>query len=148
MHDLASLIKHLHLLLGVVVLGEDVNVGNHVVCQLVSKLLYCRLLVRYDLLILVLELGHGLCAAATCRLVGRYVHGLDVRELLDNIQCYHHLNGCAVGVGDDVARRAERILGIHLGHNQGHILIHAECRRVVDHQRTMLGDGLPILLRC
>ena len=31
MHNLACLVKHLHLLLGVVVVGEDVDVGDYVV---------------------------------------------------------------------------------------------------------------------
>ena len=100
--------------------------GNHVIGQLVGKLLNGRLLARHNLLVLVLQLGHSLRTATTRRLVSCHVYGLDVRELLNYVQCHDHLNRRAVGVGDNVARCIERILGIDLGYNQGHILIHTE----------------------
>ena len=67
---------------------------------------------------------------------------LDMRELLQWLQAYHHHYSGAVRVGDDAARTVEGILGIALWHYQWYILVHAERAGIVDHHGTILGDIL------
>ena len=64
MHDLASLVEHLHLLLGIAVICEDVNLRDHVVSQLVGELADCDGLALHNLLILLLKFGHSLGSCA------------------------------------------------------------------------------------
>ena len=82
MHYLARLVKHLHLLLRVAIVLEHVNLRYHVVCQLISELVYCRLLIVGQLLILLLQLCHSCCSGARCRLIGGNVDSVDMRQLL------------------------------------------------------------------
>ena len=147
MHDLARLVEHLHLLLRVVVIGEHVDMRNHVIGQLEGEFRHRGLLARADLGILRLQLRHGGGSGAAGRLVGRDMHAGDVRELLDSVQRHDHLDRRAVGVGDDAAGRILRILGIDLRHHEGHVVIHAEGARIVDHDRTVFGDRIGELLR-
>ena len=76
------------------------------------------------------------------------MYAADVREILDRLQRHDHLDRRAVGVGDNAARSVLRIAGIDLGHHQGHIGIHAEGARIVDHNGSMPGDRLCKLARC
>ena len=78
---------------------------------------------------------------AISSLVGGYLHVLDVREVVQGLECHDHDDGGAVGVGDDVARGDEGVLTVDLGHHQGHIVVHAEGAAVVDHDAAVLGDG-------
>ena len=61
-------------------------------------------------------------------------------EALDGLQGHDHHDGGAVGVGDDAARAVEGIGGVALGHHEGHVFVHAESRRVVDHHCTVFRD--------
>ena len=49
-----------------------------------------------------------------------------MREFLDWLEDNDHHDGGAVGVGNDVSRAVECVLGIALGYNEGHIVVHAE----------------------
>ena len=146
MHDLASLVEHLHLLLGISVVGEDVYLRDDVVSQLVRELLHLHRLVVHQLAILLLQLCHGSSACARSALVAGDVYALDVAEMLERLQHYNHHDSGAVRVGDDAARTVQSVLGVALGHNQWHVVAHAESRRVVDHHGAVLGDGLGELL--
>ena len=83
MHDLTGLIVHLHLLLRVAVGLEHVNLGNHVVSQLVGELLDGLHLTLFDhLLVLLLEFGHSCSTCSRGTLIAGDVDALDVRDLL------------------------------------------------------------------
>ena len=71
----------------------------------------------------------------------------DVREILDGLEDDHHHDGGTVGIGDDAAGTYESVGGIALGHYERNVGVHAESAGVVDHDRTVLGDGLSELLR-
>ena len=58
MHDLASLIEHLHLLLGVTIVGKHVDLRDYVVSKLICELLDSNRLVVEHLTVLGLELLH------------------------------------------------------------------------------------------
>ncbi|MCY1251158.1 hypothetical protein D9M72_648840 [compost metagenome] len=60
---------------------------------------------------------------------------------MQGLQRHDQLGGRAVGVGDDVllARQLDRV-GVHLGHDQRHVRVHAEGRGVVDDDGTGLAD--------
>ena len=60
MHNLTCLVKHLHLLLGVAIWLEHVNLRDNVISQLVGELLYgLNLTILYHLFVLLLQFGHG-----------------------------------------------------------------------------------------
>ena len=148
MHNLLRLVIHLHLLLRVAVGLEDVNLRNDVVGQLVGELLHGLHLARLDhLLILLLQFGHGGSTGTRGTLIRRDVDALDVRDILQGLQHYYHHDGRTVGVGNDATGTLQCILGITLGHHQGHIVVHAESTRVINHHGTILGNRLSKLLR-
>ena len=90
---------------------------------------------------LVVELGHGGCAGTACRLIGRNDDAGDFRQVIEGFQGNDHLDGRAVRVGDD-ARVPRHVARVHLGNHQGHVLVHAECARVVNHDGTRGNHGL------
>ena len=114
--------------------------GDDVVGQLVGELLDLRLTAFGQVGVLPFEFGHRLRPCAAGRLVGGHVHAADVRHALDGLQRHHHLNGGAVGVGDDAARSVERVASVDFGHDQRYVGLHAEGARIVDHQRSVAGD--------
>ncbi len=60
--------------------------------------------------------------------------------IVQRLERHHHLDGRAIRIGDDAALLIERDrLRIDLGHDQRHVLVHAELRGVVDHHRAGLG---------
>ena len=78
--------------------------------------------------------GHGL--------VGRDVDPLDPHRVVDGLQSHHHLNGRAVRVGDEVGRQAVGDpVAVHFRHHEGDAVVHAELRRVVDHDRAGIGSA-------
>ena len=139
-HDLARLVVHLHLLFGISVVGEYIDMGDDVVSQLVRKFLDGNGFAAEHLAILCLQFRHSLCACAGGCLVGRYVYAAYMTHALQGLQSHYHLDSGAVGVGDDVARTTERVLGIDLGHYQRHILVHAESGGIVNQYSTKAGD--------
>ena len=72
---------------------------------------------------------------------------LDVAELLQRLQYDDHHDGGTVGVGDDTTGTVQGILGVALGHHEGHVGIHAESAGIVDHDTAVLRDGLSKLFR-
>ena len=63
-------------------------------------------------------------------------HPLDTGGVVDRLECHDHLHRRAVRVGDD-AVVARQVIGVDLGDDQRHALVHAPGARVVD------DDGSP-----
>ena len=78
------------------------------------------------------------------------MYAADMREFLNRFQADCHDDGGAVRVGDDAfAALLESlcdVIGVEFRNHQRHILIHAERRRVVNHDGTMTGDVLGVFL--
>ena len=55
---------------------------------------------------------------------------------------HYHLDGGAVGVGDDAARAVLGVGSIDFGYHEGHISIHTESTGVVYHHRAIFRNGL------
>ena len=146
--DLLGLGHHLPFLARVAVLHEDVDVGNAVEGDLLGELLGLDLLARH---VLALGLGpqlvHGVLAGAGDGLIGRHHHALDGGAVVQGLQRHHQLHGRAVGVGDDVLLGvAGHRVGVHLGHDQRHVLVVAPGRGVIDDDAALGGDlGRPLL---
>ena len=138
--------EHLHLLLGIAVVGEHVNLGDYVEGQLVCELLHGGLLAGQHLAVLFEQFCHGCGTGTAGSLITGHVDAADVADVLQSLQGHYHHDGGAVGVGYDAAGAVLCVLGIALGHYQGHVLVHAECAGVVYHHGTVLGDGLGKLL--
>jgi len=68
-----------------------------------------------------------------------------VAETLDGVQGDDHLDGRAVGVGDDATGTHEGIGSIDLRYDERDILLHTEGAGVVDHHGAVLGDRLCVL---
>ena len=64
MHDLACLVDHLHLLLGVAVVGEHVDVGDDVIGKLRHEFLHFGGFALREVGILLHQLVHGALAGA------------------------------------------------------------------------------------
>ena len=139
-HDLARFVVHLHLFLRISVVGEDIDLGNDVVSQLIGEFLNVRLFAGRECAVLGLEFVHGSLACAGGCLVTGHVHAADVAQLLDGLERHHHHNRGAIGIGNDATGAVEGICGVALGHHEGHVLIHAEGAGIVDHHGTETGD--------
>ena len=127
MHNLASLVEHLHLLLGVSVWLEHVNLWDNIVSQLVGKLLNgLYLTILNHLLVLLLQFGHSGCTCTRSTLIAGNMNALYVRNLLQRLQYYHHHDSCAVRVGDNAAWAVQCVFCIALRYYQGHIIVHTE----------------------
>ena len=95
-----------------------------------------------DRLGLLEELVHGGVAGARDGLIRRDHDAADAGGIVQGLQGHHHLDGRAVGIGDDVALAiAFHGFGVDLGHHQGHVRVHAEMRRVVDDHAAGLGGS-------
>ena len=146
--DLARLVHHLALLVGVIVpVGEGARVRERVEGDLVRVLLGRRDLALVQQSVGLLEqLLHRAPAGARYGLVGADHEPLDPRLVVDRLERHHHLHRRAVGIGDDAAalalggEQAERV-GVHLADHERHVLVHAPARGVVDHDRSSLGEG-------
>ena len=131
--DLARLHLHLPLLLGRAVGHEDVDMGDAVEGDLLGEALAVDRRIGVDGAGLVEELVHRLLAGAGDRLIGGHDHALDPRQIMQRLQRHHHLDGRAIGIGDDVALLvAGDGIGIDLRHDQRHVGIHAELGGIVD----------------
>ena len=145
LEDLARLVDELQLLVGVaVVAAEGAGQGQHVVGdrrrvdrgggRLAGERVARLLVQRVD----------RLRAGAGHRLVGRDGDVLEAGLVADRAQHRHELHGRAVRVRDQAAVPAERVR-VDVGHDQRHVGLHAEGRRVVDDDRAALdGDRRPL----
>ena len=140
--NLAGLGRHLPFLLGRAVVHEDVDMRDAVEGDLLGELFLLDGIVDIDPAGLVEELVHRLAAGAGDRLIGRDDDALDAREIVQRLQRHHHLDGRAIGIGDDAAllELPDR-LRIDLGHHERHVLVHAEVRGVVDDDGARLGGA-------
>ena len=100
--DLLGLDHHLPLFLGVAVLHEHVDVGDHVEGDALGELLGLDVLQRVDRLGLAIELVQPILAGAGHRLIGRDDDALDGRLVVQRLQRDDELRGRAVRIGDDV----------------------------------------------
>ena len=148
MHDLTRLVVHLHLLLGIAIGLEYVNLRNHIVSQLVGELLdSLHLTLFYHLLILLLQFGHGSGTGTRSTLIRSHVDALDMREFLQRLEYHDHHDRCTIRVGNNTTGTVQGILGIALGHHQGYIVVHAESTGIVNHHSTVFRNCLGKFLR-
>ncbi len=130
-HDLLRFVEHLHLFLGVAVVGEHVNVRDEVVGELVCELLHGDWLAFDDFLVLLLEFCHACCTGAACALVRGNVNGLDLAQVVDRLEGDNHHDGRAVRVSDDALVELD-VFRVHFRHDERNVRVHAEETRVVD----------------
>ena len=77
------------------------------------------------------ERGDAALAAARHGLVGADDDALDAGGVVDGLERHDHLDGGAVGRGDD-ARVGRQVVGVDLGHHERHVGVLAEHARLVD----------------
>ncbi len=84
-----------------------------------------------------MQLLDSLFAGAGNRLVGTDINAFDADGIMDRLQRHHHLDGGAVGVGDDapVGILGDGI-GVDLRHHQRDVIVIAELGGVVDNDAT------------
>ncbi len=150
--NLLGLDHHFPLFFRRAVLHEHVNMRDDVEGDRLGEL-FLKLVLRFvhvDPAGLIEQLVHARLAGARYGLIGGDHHPADAGRVMQRLQRHHHLNGGAVGIGDDIALT---VLGdgfrVHFRHDQGHVGLHPEAGRVVDHhgagisgaRRELLGDG-------
>ncbi len=145
MHNLLSLVVHLHLLLGIAVVGEGVNLWYDIEGKLVGKLLNSRFFACKNLTVLLNKLGHGGGSCPTGGLVAGDMNASDMADVLKCLKGYNHHNSGAVGIGDYTTWTLEGISGIAFGDDEGDVLIHAEGAGIVYHDGSIACDGLGII---
>ena len=138
---------HLHLLLGVAVLLESVDLGNDIGGNLVGihVALRHRFVVgeRVDLLF---QLGKALgSAAGYCLVTGSNDARYAAKGSMHRVQCHQGHDGGTVRIGND-AVVLFCVVGVHLGNNQRDSFIEAESRGVVDNDGAC-GNGVRSKLR-
>ena len=79
MENLARLVIHFHFFLGVVVVGENIDLRNHIEGQLMGKLIDLYFLPVEYLTALLLQFLHRSCSGARCGLIGRNADALNRR---------------------------------------------------------------------
>jgi hypothetical protein len=135
MEHLAHLLDHLVLFLVVAVIGHLGVVREEVEGDLVREHRVGDFLALGILMHLVLELAHRRRACPRGGLVGGDHDLPDADCLMDRPHRGSQDRCRAVRIGDD-ALVALEVTGIHFRHDQRRIRIHAEGRRVVDHDRA------------
>ena len=143
--DLDGLVDHLLLFLGGAGGQEAVDVRQHVEGDLVRVELLLDRLAGGPLARLRVERRDAALAAARHGLVGAHDDALDADRVVDGLERHDHLDGGAVGRGDD-ARVRRQVVGVDLGHDERHAGVHAEHARLVDDGGAG-GDGLRHVLR-
>ena len=147
-HDLARFVEHFHLLFGVAVFGKRIYLRYQIVSQLIGEFRNCRIFFVNQLFVLFQQFVHGSSARARCRLIRGHVNAFDVRDILNGFQRHNHLNGSAIGIGNNVPRTVQCVFGIYFGHHQRNIVVHAERARIVYHNGSVFGNGIGKLQRC
>mmetsp|Transcript_13759 Transcript_13759/g.40713 ORF Transcript_13759/g.40713 Transcript_13759/m.40713 type:complete len:390 (+) Transcript_13759:164-1333(+) len=141
LEDLARLPRNLHLLLGVAILLELVDVRDDVERQGVSEdLVGRRGGASRHLVHAVGELRHAGGTGAGGSLIGAHDDALNAKGLVQRCERHERNGRGAVGVGKQLGLLAE--LAVDLRHHQRHVLVHAERRRVIDHNGTSIRADL------
>ena len=151
--DLLGFDDHLPLFLGValgdvvevVAVDEDVDVGDAVEGDLMGEGFGLEVLAGEVLAGLDLQLLHALGTGARGGLVAAHDDAVDVAQGAQRLEGDDHLDGGAVGVGDDAVVLGDR-RGVDLGDHQGDVGVDAEGGGVVDHDCAGVHDGLAELL--
>src|SRR5690606_21539705 len=145
--DLLGLDHHLPFFLGRAVVWEDVDVRDHVEGDLLGELFRFDRIADEDVAALLEQLVHPGLTRARDRLVGRDNHAPDAGRVVQRLERDDQLRGRTVRVRDDVAVPVlvDRV-GVHLGHDQRHVGVHAVERRIVDHHAPGGGGFGRILL--
>ena len=114
---------------------------DHVERDLFLKFLWFDLVADENTAALFEQFVHPVFARARHRLVGGHDHALDLGAVVQRLQRHYQLRGRTVGIGDNVALfvTVDRI-GVHFGHDQRHVGVHAVQRRIVD-DHTACGGG-------
>ena len=145
MHDLMSFIHHLHFFLGVVIIKEDIDLRDQIVCDLVMFRKAGR---RKDLRFIILafsksgsffiELIDAFFARTGYRLIGADDDAFDAGKVINRLQCHQHDDGGAVRICDDAFVLCN-ILRIDLRNDERYFRIHAEGGGVVNDYSTAFG---------
>ena len=93
-----------------------------------------------------LQLTHRLDTCSGNALIGADDQSFELVLLVQARQCQHHLDGAAVGVGNDVVIAFHHV-DVYLGNHQRLVGILAPRRRVVDHHGAFGGKQGCILFR-
>ena len=129
---------HLHFFLGVVIFKENVDVGQAVEGNAVGVGLVFGIAPVEEVAHLALQLFNTLLPGARNRLIGGNNHAPDFGRIVQGLERHHHLDGGAVGIGDDAVMVFQG-LGVDFGHHQGAAVIHAPCGGVVHHDAAGMG---------
>ena len=127
--DFAGFVHHLHLFLGVTVRQEGVDVRKHVQVNGMGKF-GTAATGTFGLQLLDTAL-----TGTRYALVSAHHNAFDAVGLVQGSDGQHHLDGGAVGVGDDVVLGGKDI-GVDLRDNQRHVLVHAPERGIVHHKAS------------
>ena len=131
---LAGLPHHLHFLTGIAVVLEHIDMRDGIEGDLARVDLALDFLAVEQARGLPRQFFDSLFAGTGHRLVSGHVDALDADRIVDGLQGHQHLDGGAIGVGDDIAGGVTRQrLDIDLGHDQRNVLILAKMRGIVDH---------------
>ena len=72
------------------------------------------------------EFVHRGCSGTRGCLVGSDMHAANRRQVVDWFERDNHLDGGAVGVGDDSAGSVERVVTVDFGNDEWNIVVHSE----------------------
>ena len=125
-----GLIDHLHLLLGIAVLGEVINMRNDVLVDRIREL-GC-ILTPLGSAALGFHLGHGPVAGSGHALVCGNHDSLDAISLVERCERKKHLDGGAVRIGNDVVVSGQNVR-IDLRDNEFLGRIHSPAGGIVHH---------------
>ena len=132
LHNFGGFQNHLHLFLGVFVVQKDVDVRQAVEGDAMGIGLDFRFTAVEQMAHLAFQLGDALLARAAYGLVSGHHHAPNNGGGVQRLQGHHHLNGGAIGIGDDAVVFLQSV-GIHLGHHQRATLVHTPGAGVVHH---------------
>ena len=119
--NLMSLIHHLHLLLGVAVLGKIINMRNYVLVDRIREL--SCIFAPLGTATLRLHLRHCLVSGAGHALICRNHHPLDAVGLVQRSQRQKHLDRRAIRIGNDIVVLGEHIR-VHFRNHEFLVRIH------------------------
>ncbi len=147
MHDLARLVEHLHLFLGISVVGEDVDMGNDIESELMDKFLDFHLPAGGYIGVLPDKLIHGGGSGSAGSLISSHSDTAYLRDVVDGLKSHNHLDCRAVRIGDYIPGRRESVVAVDFGNNERNIVVHAESTRIINHQSAARCDNAGIFAR-